>query len=137
MVSAKSAAAIALLACFAVALPEYFILSRGREAENLEMLQVHITIVDASENTVLKENILFMPPGSTAFDALVKVASVQYAEYPGMGVFVQAIDNLSTTDQKWWLYRVNGSYPNVSASRLVLENGDNVVWEYTSFFPSF
>jgi len=52
-----------------------------------------------------------------------------------LGVFVKSIDNLPNTGSKWWLYKVNGVYGTVSASRFLLDNQDNVVWEYTSFFP--
>jgi hypothetical protein len=100
-------------------------------------IQVHIAIVDVreNENVVLKENVLFMPGGASVFDALRKVAEVEYDDYPGLGVFVKSIDNLSNTGNKWWLYKVNGVYGTVSASRFLLENQDSVVWEYTSFFP--
>jgi len=100
-------------------------------------IQVHIAIVDVgeNENVVLKENVLFIPGGTSVFDALRKVAKVEYDDYPGLGVFVKSIDNISNTGSKWWLYKVNGVYGTVSASRFLLENRDNVVWEYTSFFP--
>ena len=73
--------------------------------------------------------------GTSVFDALRRVAEVEYDDYPGLGVFVKSIDNLSNTGNKWWLYKVNGVYGTVSASRFLLENRDSVVWEYTSFFP--
>lgn len=100
-------------------------------------IQVHITIVDVreNENIILKENVLFITKGTSVFDALKKVAEVDYEIYPSLGVFVKSIDNLPNTGSKWWLYKVNGVYGTVSASRFLLDNQDNVVWEYTSFFP--
>lgn len=100
-------------------------------------IQVHISIVDVreNENIILKENVLFITKGTSVFDALKKVAEVDYEIYPSLGVFVKSIDNLPNTGSKWWLYKVNGVYGTVSASRFLLDNQDNVVWEYTSFFP--
>lgn len=129
---------IVLITIFSVSFLEYFIFyGRPSQAGENQTILVRIRIVEIgeTENLLLKDNVLLLPAGSTAFDALLKVAEVRYTSYPGMGVFVDSVDGKPNTATKWWLYKVNDIYVNVSASRCVLENGDNIVWEYTSLFP--
>lgn len=138
MKSAKSIIIIVLLIVFSISFSWHFLFyGRPSPTKENQMIQIHISIVEVgeTENSLLRENFLLLPSGSTVFDALLKVANVTYTSYPGMGVFVDSIDGKANTAAKWWLYKVNNVYPNISASRFALENGDNVVWEYTSFFP--
>ncbi|MEM1874743.1 MAG: DUF4430 domain-containing protein [Candidatus Hadarchaeales archaeon] len=137
MKSIKTTVLVVLVAVFSVSLLEYFLFyGQPSSLRENQAIQVHISIVEVGEeNFILKDNILLLSSGSTALDALLRIAEVQYTSYPGMGVFVNSIDGKANTATKWWLYKVNNVYVNVSASRCILENGDNVVWEYTSFFP--
>lgn len=100
---------------------------------------VSILIVDigAEENMVLMDENVQISEKTSVFEVVRKIADVEYQEYPGIGVYVTSIDNKAATETKWWLYQVNGVYPNIAADKYIVTDGDNIVWKYTSEWPTF
>lgn len=97
--------------------------------------RVSVVVRNEIENTVLINTSVEFSAGETVFDALSKVAKVEYNFYPGLGKFVTSIDNLGQTQTAWWLYYVNGTLASIAADRYGLMDGDNVLWKYTSEMP--
>lgn len=73
--------------------------------------------------------------GATAYDALVEVADDVNASETDYGIYVQGINGLAEGDygsMSGWLYSVNGETAEVGCSEYVLEDGDVVIWTYTT-----
>ncbi len=52
----------------------------------------------------------------------------------GTGAYVEGIDNLYEFDhgpESGWMYKVNGSFPNLSAGNWPVNPGDHLEWVYT------
>lgn len=109
----------------------------AREREVVGSVSIRVVIVQPGENLLLKDENVEIFAKTTAFEVLESIAQVGYREYPGLGKFVISIDNVEQTEDKWWLYQVNGVYPNVAADRCVVADGDNILWEFTSEWPAF
>lgn len=107
----------------------------GIENENAACGKVSIVVRNEIENIVLINTSVEFSAGETVFDALSKVARVEYNFYPGLGKFVTSIDNLRQTEAAWWLYYVNGTLASIAADRYGLMDGDNILWKYTSEMP--
>jgi len=109
----------------------------SREGKVIGSVSIRIVVVQPGENLLLKDENVSISAGTTVFEVLDRVADVRYKEYPGLGKFVISIDNVEQTEDKWWLYQVNGVYPNVAADRCVVIDGDNILWKFTSEWPTF
>lgn len=79
-------------------------------------------------------------PGESAYDVLRRVCktaglSLDYNYYPMIGgYYVTEIGGLTDTEygkSAGWLYKVNGWFPNYSASKHEVEAGDVIMWVYT------
>ena len=80
--------------------------------------------------------------GTTVYTALLYIANSVNATVGAFGVYVKGINGVNENANDSWMYAINrndtnvkawvsvGSwyYPGVSASNLVLKNGDKVVW---------
>ncbi|MEM2908523.1 MAG: DUF4430 domain-containing protein [Candidatus Hadarchaeales archaeon] len=108
-----------------------------REQKIVGSVSIRVIVVQPGENLLLKDENVEILAGTTVFDVLNRIAQVSYREYPGLGKFIISIDNVEQTEDKWWLYQVNGVYPNVAADRYVVADGDNILWEFTSEWPTF
>jgi hypothetical protein len=51
--------------------------------------------------------------------------------FPGMGVFIEAIHGVRNSNNFYWQYWVNGAYAQVAAEQYILQDGDNVLWKRT------
>lgn len=109
----------------------------SRVTENAGSVSIRIILVQPGENQVLIDKNIFFSRRTTVFEVLDQVSDVGYKEYVGTGKFVTSIDNWKQTSDKWWIYQVNGVYPNIAADRYVVANGDNILWEFTSEWPTF
>src|SRR5881409_2977759 len=74
---------------------------------------------------------------NTAFGLLLE-ASVKLAFPVGyvwyqipQGVFVTAINGSVNGEGRYWLYQVNGAYPNIAADHRALSNDDVVRWSFS------
>ncbi len=81
---------------------------------------------------------LSLPEGASAFDALTSAARAQKVrvDYTGgmYGTYVRSIGYISEFgfgELSGWMYRVNGKFPDTSASNYVLSEGDVVEFVYT------
>jgi hypothetical protein len=97
--------------------------------------RVSVVVKNEIENAVLISTSVEFSAGETVFDALSRVAKVEFKFYPGLGKFVTSIDNLRQTETAWWLYYVNGTLASIAADRYGLMDGDNILWKYTSEMP--
>ena len=78
--------------------------------------------------------------GSTVFDLLQKMekrhgVSIETRNFPGVGVFIEAIHGVHNTNQSYWQFWVNGEYAKVGAGQYALKDGDKVLWKRTSERP--
>lgn len=72
--------------------------------------------------------------GDTPYSILKKAGLDVRSTGSGSNIYVQSINGLSEFDHgatSGWMYSVNGTFPNVSASAYILKNGDIVKWQYT------
>lgn len=92
--------------------------------------------VDSSEvgSPVSASATVTLGTGATAFDAL-KALGVSYnAQTSQFGVYVSSIGGLAEKEHgstSGWVYYVNGSFANTSASNYALADGDTVQWVYS------
>lgn len=74
--------------------------------------------------------------GSTVFDALQAIERrygifLETRNFPGLGVFVEAIHGVHNTNNSYWQFWVNGEYSKVGAGQYVLKDSDKVLWKRT------
>lgn len=72
--------------------------------------------------------------GATAFDALRALGVSCNAQGSQYGVYVSSIGGLAEKEHgstSGWVYYVNGSFANTSASNYALADGDTVQWVYS------
>lgn len=81
---------------------------------------------------------VMLPPGASAFDALIAAAREQRVrvDYSGgvWGAYIRGIGGIyefGFGELSGWMYRVNGEYPEVSASDYALNEGDSVEFVFT------
>ena len=81
-----------------------------------------------------------MSKGASVFDVLKKVCKdnkihIESSTSPVYkSVYVEGINQLYEFDcgpSSGWLYKVNGEFPNYGCSAYMVEDGDNIDWEYT------
>ncbi|MGN1339328.1 MAG: DUF4430 domain-containing protein [Oscillospiraceae bacterium] len=91
------------------------------------------------DGAVIPQCEVMLPDGASAFDALVAAARerrirVDYTG-SGFGTYVKGIGGiyeLGFGSLSGWMYRVNGEFPEMSASDYVLQEGDVVEFLYTT-----
>ena len=107
----------------------------------------HMEDLDPAKREVLPEDGVILAPTTvelqekdTAFSVLQRVCRAQgipmEASFTPLehSAYVEGIGNLYEFDcgpQSGWMYRVNGIYPNFSASACTLSGGDTVEFRYT------
>ena len=91
------------------------------------------------DGSVIPRSDVMLPEGATAFDALIAAAREQrvLVDYTGsgFGVYVRGIGGVyefSFGELSGWMYRVNGDFPEKSASEYTLHEGDVVEFLYTA-----
>lgn len=74
---------------------------------------------------------------ATVLDVLKSFADQQDIEVTiddsSSSVYVTSINGFAAEDTSGWMYEVNGEMVMEEASHYVLENGDEVTWEYKEF----
>ena len=76
-----------------------------------------------------------LAPSSTAYDALCATGFSVNSRNSAFGVYVAGIGGSSEFDHgggSGWKYKVNGTFPNHSASVHELHDGDSVRWVYVT-----
>ena len=109
--------------------------------DNLNRLNQEKAPYVPTNGIVLPEAQVSFHEGATVLDILKAVcdaASIQleYSWSPAYNSsYVEGINHLYEFDcgpESGWMYQVNGVFPNYGCSRYLSENGDNIVWCYTS-----
>ena len=70
--------------------------------------------------------------GTTIFEVLDSIATVEYKEYAGMGKLVTSIDGLAQTETHSWLYYVNDDFADVACDKYVLREDSSFSFKYMS-----
>lgn len=87
----------------------------------------------AAGNPVSASGTYALDKGATAYDALLKLGLSVNAPSSSMGVYVAAIGGLAEKEHgpsSGWMFSVNGTAPDRSASSYELRDGDSVEWYY-------
>lgn len=92
--------------------------------------------VDSSEvgSPVSASATVTLETGATAFDALKALGISYNAQTSQFGIYVSSIGGLAEKEHgstSGWVYYVNGSFANTSASNYALADGDTVQWVYS------
>ncbi|MBU2575969.1 DUF4430 domain-containing protein, partial [Patescibacteria group bacterium] len=59
--------------------------------------------------------------------------TIDVIDYGNLGVFINSINgNASGDDNKYWQYWVNNEYAQIAADQYILEEGDIILWKFTS-----
>ncbi|KWX79838.1 hypothetical protein AML91_02085 [Paenibacillus jilunlii] len=95
-------------------------------------------IGDSAKGTILSSTTVALNAGETAYSLLIRqLGSRVTATTSGGSMYVVSIDGLKEFDRgpkSGWKYSVNGSDPGFSAGDYKLNNGDVLVWYYTTDF---
>lgn len=113
--------------------------SSGQQAASPQApatISVNVTVDSSSVGGSVSANTtVVLAPSSTAYDALCATGLSVNSRNSAFGVYVAGIGGLSEFDHgggSGWKYKVNGTFPNHSASAHELHDGDNVVWVYVT-----
>lgn len=100
----------------------------------LDTAQISVT-GDTQRGVILADAPWSWSEECSVMDALKGVLQREGVSYDIQGDYVRSIDGLRERKPGYplsgWLFRVNHSFPNSSASSTYLENGDQVDWLYT------
>ena len=93
-----------------------------------------------SDGWILKETEVAVREGESAFDVLQRVCKdnkiqMEYAESAAYGgAYVKGIHNIYQTDcgeLSYWMYSVNGEFPNYGCGNYAMRDGDELCFLYT------
>jgi len=70
--------------------------------------------------------------GTTVFEVLESVATIDYKEYAGMGKIITSIDGVAMNDTYSWLYFVNDGLAMVSVDNYLLTQDSSIAFKYLS-----
>jgi hypothetical protein len=91
-------------------------------------IEVRVIVSQDFNSTLILNELVKLDDGSTAMDALQRVATVETK-----GGFVEAIEGVRSQypgTNKDWFYDVNEVSPNKGAAAYVLHDGDVVHWDF-------
>lgn len=55
-------------------------------------------------------------------------------EYPSLGIFVEEINGVKNSFNKYWIYYINGEEAQVGISNYILKSGDIITWKLEEGF---
>lgn len=61
--------------------------------------------------------------------------AIEKRNFPGLGIFIEAIQGVHNTNNSYWQFWVNGEYSKVGAGQYELKDGDTVLWKRTNERP--
>jgi len=70
--------------------------------------------------------------GTTVFEVLNSIATVEYKEYAGMGKLVTSIDGVAQNETHSWLYYVNEEFAQVACDKYALTEDSLFTFKYMS-----
>jgi Domain of unknown function (DUF4430) len=89
------------------------------------------TIFGAAQPTVVADNAL------QALDAASTAGEFHYAlSSASFGDYVSQIGKYAAAGNTGWVFKVNGVSPPVGADKVVLRDGDTVLWYFATFGPA-
>lgn len=97
---------------------------------------ISVQVDVAAHEKDLFSDVVSLPEGATALDALEATGLDYTAEDSSYGAFVSKIDGLAngeTSATAGWTYSLNGEMSMESCDALVLADGDTLTWEYAEF----
>ncbi len=72
--------------------------------------------------------------GSTVLDVTSSVLNVEVQWY-GTLAYIRGIEGLAGSGVEGWQYWVNGEFASIAVNLYSLEDGDSLLWRYTSHEP--
>jgi hypothetical protein len=70
--------------------------------------------------------------GTTVFDVLNSIATVEYQEYAGTGKMITSIDNISQNSSYSWMYFVDDKLASVACDKYALTKYSSFTFKYMS-----
>lgn len=116
-----------------------FASSAALSSEQIEDIRVDLTIDYGNGDTqVFPQEVL--RSGETVLDLLENLErsqgiTLQKRDFPGLGVFIEAIHGAHNTNSSYWQFWVNEEYAQVGASQFKLQDSDKVLWKRTVELP--
>lgn len=108
--------------------------------QHLDQLNVNKKEIIPQDGVIFSAQSIAFEEGESAFDVLKRVMKdnkihMEFTKTPVYNsTYIEGIANLYEFDcgeLSGWMYRVNGVYPNYSASKYILKPGDTVEFIYT------
>lgn len=100
------------------------------------VIQVNVT-VDYGNGTVETHDTVYLAPNTTVLDALKAVASVNETYWPTFEAwFIDAINDMynnENSNNRWWVYSVNGEHALIGAAEYTIRDGDQIEWIYQQY----
>ena len=94
-----------------------------------EKIKVNATI---NFGTSEKTKIVEVQNGTTVFDVLNSIATVEYKEYAGTGKMVTSIDGFAQNSSYSWMYFVDDKLASVAADKYALTKDSSFTFKYMS-----
>lgn len=91
------------------------------------------TSIFFGEERIIKHQIK-INENTTAYEALVKTLEkegleIQTTQYD-FGIFINSIDGIKNTNDKAWIYFVNGESANKASDQFILKDEDLLEWKF-------
>ena len=96
---------------------------------------VSIVVRNDIEGSELINEKVYFSTGETVYDALNKVATVKWEDYPGFGKGIKSVNGLEATATEWWIFYVDGKPSDVACDKYGLHDGYNILVKYTNEWP--
>lgn len=87
--------------------------------------------VNAENQTVL-DRAIQVEKGSNAFDAMQKVATLEYQDYGEMGILVESINGIKPKENEFWSLYLDGEMAMVGISSIIIEENTTIEWKTES-----
>jgi len=93
-------------------------------------IEVRVIVSQDFNSTLMLDKLVTLGDGSTAMDALQRVATVETKYGGGFVGAVNGVRSQYPGTNKDWFYDVNEVSPNKGAAAYVLHDGDVVHWDF-------
>ncbi|MBI2024204.1 DUF4430 domain-containing protein [Candidatus Giovannonibacteria bacterium] len=101
--------------------------NNGSEENNSIKVKLSINGEEPREISVPKSSTVYRAMEIAASSSIISFKSKTYA---GLGNFIDEINGVKGSNNKFWIYYVNGKSATVGASQYVLSPGDLVEWKF-------
>lgn len=125
-----------ILGSFGISLYFGNYLKSDLKSEVSQPIQVNVTILGPDSNQIYSGNVSLSSTskyGITVLQALDETKINYKTNGNGDKLYVSEINNISSSGNSGWMFKVNNIMPMTGAPKCDLKNGDNVVWSYSSF----